>query len=176
MFGRDDEQTERESDKAAPRPFRLAAVERADQAFRSEYPGIDRRQLTMEWEDEGHRRAWMAHYRWALDDLGIPPATSHPDREVGDCVASAPTPSTGNLTVVSVDASSDQPIGGASVRVWGPTVNQGLSGYWGEARFENIAVGEYEVYAIDFQHRSGQGRVTVTRGETELRLACRQLG
>jgi len=80
-----------------------------------------------------------------------------------------------NLTVVLVDAHNSKPLVGASVQVSGPTTKQAVSGEGGLIRFSKMAIGEYEVYAIDGQYRSGSGKVSVGQGHTKIRLACRQL-
>lgn len=80
---------------------------------------------------------------------------------------------TGSLVVTLVDAESGVPIGGASVQATGPTSKGAVSGSWGEVRFEGLAQGQYEVFAVDTEHRMGQGTATVTAEASQLQLACR---
>lgn len=176
MFGQERE-TAQHTGRAvpAPRPFNRVAVPRADDRFRVEQADVDPGRLTMEGEDDEHRQTWMAAYHQALDDLKVPPATSRPHAEVGAPVVDRPEPPTGNLVITLVDADSDEAIAGASVQVSGPAIEQAVSDYAGEARFEKITTGEYAVLAMDARHRLGQGQATVERGNTQVRLACRQV-
>lgn len=82
---------------------------------------------------------------------------------------------TGNLTVVLRDNESGSPLVGASVQVSGPVTKQAVSGEGGLIRFSKIEKGEYEVYAIDGQYRSGTGRISVGQDHAVLRLSCRAL-
>lgn len=99
-------------------------------------------------------------------------ATSRPDQQ-GAAPADQARPPTGDLVVMLLDAQSGEPIVGASLQVSGPVTRTAVSGQWGETRFESIATGHYEIFAIDPQHRCGKGAVTVTEGTSQARLSCR---
>ena len=162
--------------RAVPRPLNSAAAAAADRKLQDAMPELEGRRLTMADEDAGSRERWMTEYRGALDDAGAPSPTSRPDEEVGAPVVGHPEPSTGTLVAVVVDAASEEPIAGASVQVSGPVVERMVSDYAGEARFEKIATGEYEVLALDVQQRMGQGHAVVKRGATCVSVSCRYVG
>lgn len=160
--------------RQVPRPFHGEAVRVADRTFWARYPELDGRRPTMEPQHEEYRGPWMTHYHQALDDLGVPPATCRPHAEVGAPIEEPPTLPSGDLVITLVDGESRDPIAGASIQVSGPTIERAVSGAAGEARFESIAIGEYEIFAMDLRHRSGQGRVVVKRGETRVSVSCRR--
>lgn len=175
IFGEDEQRLRGNSADRVPQPFNRAGVLRADKGFRAEHQDVGRGRLTMQWEDEEDRQAWMAEYQTALDDLKAPSPTSRPGLEVGTPVARRPEPITGNLTVTLVDAESGEAIAGASVQASGPVTEGTVSDDSGDACFVGIETGDYEIVAMDFQHRSAQGEATVKRGMTRVSLTCRQV-
>lgn len=181
MFDQQSEDGARDSARRVPRPFKEAAVQTADEKYPEQHPEVDRARFTMGPEYDYYREAWMAEYYEALDDLKVPPVTSRPSTEVA---APAVDPSetvscsnrlTGNLTVELIDADTDEPVVGTIVQVSDPAIAYALTDDWGEARFEEIAIGEYRIYTVDLRHRVALGNVTVKRGQTDVCLACRQV-
>ena len=159
----------------APKPFDGDGAQETEKHFRGHHNELDGRPLTTESEDDDLRDEWMAIYHQTVDELEILPVTSRPDAEVGAPVVERPERSKGDLTVTLVDAESGEAIAGASVQASGPVTERTVSDYSGDARFESIETGEYEIVAMDFQHRSAQGKATVKRGMTRVSLACRQV-
>ncbi len=157
-----------------PRRVHPDAGQAADSEIRAEYPGVDPAQLTMDAADCEYRQAWMSAYNQSLADLEVPPITSRPDAKVGAPAAERPALATGSLTVTLIDAETDRPVVAASVQISGPVVERAVSSFSGRAEFQGIATGEYEVIAADAQQRWGRGSVTVERGRTRVRLACRR--
>ena len=62
------------------------------------------------------------------------------------------------------------------MQVTGPVIERAVADYSGTVRFEGIALGEYEILAVDRQHRLGEGKVTVEPGGTRKTLTCRRVG
>ena len=174
MFGQEDEEADQASAPEAPQPFNVAAVRQADEKFRGQHPALDPRRLTMEYHDEEYRRAWMAFYHEALYGMNIPPVTSRPHARVGDPVDDPST--SGELVITLVDAETQEPVPEASVQLSGPVIERAVASSLGTVRFEGIAMGEYDILAVDREQRLGQGRVTVKAGRTHAALSCARVG
>lgn len=175
LFSQDDSGRPINRTAKAPKPFDRDGARETEKHFRGHRNELDGRPLTTEAEDDDLRNEWMAKYHQTLDELEISPATSRPDAEVGAPAAERPKPPKGDLTITLVDAESGEVIAGASVQITGPVTERIVSDYSGDAYFEDIETGEYEIVAMDFQHRSAQGTATVKRGMTRVSLTCRQV-
>lgn len=158
----------------APQPLHPEAVCTADRELWTNNPELERRRLTMDIDDEVYREEWMASYKEALQSLYTAPATSRPRARVGDPVTD-PSRS-GELMITLVDAETQAPVPEASVQVSGPVIERVVADSSGTVRFGEIALGEYEILAVDRQHRLGQGRITVGPGKTRETLSCRRVG
>ena len=88
----------------------------------------------------------------------------------------AKPPPTGTLSATCTDAKTGEPIVGASVQVTGPDVQRAVTGTGGKARFERLAAGEYEIYAIDPEHRVARAKASVGEGLTRVSLPARTTG
>lgn len=159
----------------APKPFDRDGARETEKHFRGRHNELDGRPMTAEAEDDDYRKEWMAIYHQTLNELEIAPASSRPDAEVGAPVAERPKPPEGDLTITLVDAESGEVIAGASVQITGPVTESTVSDYSGDALFESIATGEYEIVAMDTQHRFAQGKARVKRGMMRVSLTCRHV-
>lgn len=120
----------------------------------------------------GGKSVWA--YAWSLKGLT---AREYPIGQP-ETPGTGPTGSdgsraTGSLLVALIDADSGMPLSGASVQVDGPVTQQAVTGEWGDTRFSRLTVGTYQIYAIDPQHRMGNGTVTVTESGAQIQLTCR---
>jgi len=176
LFSQDDSARPINRTAKAPKPFDRDGARETEKHFRGRHNELEGRPMTAEAEDDDYRKEWMAIYHQTLDELEIAPATSRPDAEVGAPVAERPTPPKGDLTITLVDAENGQAIAGASVQVTGPVTERTVSDYSGDALFEGIETGEYEIVAMDTHHRFAQGEATVKRGMTRVSLTCRHVG
>jgi hypothetical protein len=98
-----------------------------------------------------------------------PPADS-------DAADTQPPRPAGSVSVTFVDAKTGQPIIGASVRIAGPDERTALTTVGGKARFEGMPPGEYEVFAIDGEHRMATVKTTVGQDLTRVSLRGRTTG
>lgn len=80
----------------------------------------------------------------------------------------------GSLEVVLLDQNGTRPIKDASVQITGPETRAAISAVGGKVRFDRIALGEYEIYAIDQAYNMGRNKVVVSAPGQKCVVRCRK--
>ncbi|MHC5108981.1 MAG: DUF4123 domain-containing protein [Planctomycetota bacterium] len=90
-------------------------------------------------------------------------------RKSRDGKADGPTAS---LTIMLRTRDSDEPIVNASVKVEGPDTKYAVSRKGGVAHFDQVAMGNYQIMAMDESYRMGTSTVSVEAGGNKVKLVC----